>query len=160
MKKDSLKGKQKKISQFNITAKLYIDKIREEMFITSKIWNTFHRPDLVRGALETTLKNLKTSYLDLYLMHWPFALQEGDSLFPQDDKLHPVYSYVDFVDTWKAMEKCVDDGLTKSIGISNFSKNQTQRILSNCRIPPAIIQVYIGGFALLQIRKLDLFHSS
>lgn len=112
------------------------------MFITSKLWNTFHRPDLVRGALETSLKNLNTSYLDLYLIHWPFALKEGDSLFPQDDKGNPIYSYVDFVDTWREMEKAVDDGLTKSIGISNFNKNQMQKILSNCRIKPAVHQVY------------------
>lgn len=114
---------------------------REDMFITSKIWNTFHRPDLVRGALETSLKDLRTTYLDMYLIHWPFALKEGDSLFPVDDKGAPIYSYVDFVDTWKAMEKLVDEGLTRSIGISNFSKHQTAKILANCRIPPATNQV-------------------
>lgn len=124
------------------------------MFITSKIWNTFHRPDLVRGALETTLKNLRTSYLDLYLIHWPFALKEGDSLFPVDEKGNPLYSYVDFVDTWKEMEKAVDDGLTKSIGISNFSKHQTAKILANCRIPPAINQVIV-----LQLKSSCQFHS-
>lgn len=110
------------------------------MFITSKLWNTFHRPDLVRGALEVTLKNLNISYLDLYLIHWPFAFKEGDSLFPQDEKENFLFSYVDFVDTWKEMEKAVDDGLTKSIGISNFNKHQMQKLLANCRIPPAVHQ--------------------
>jgi len=113
---------------------------REDMFITSKLWNIFHRPDLVRGALETSLKNLNTTYLDLYLIHWPFAFKEGDSLLPQDEKGDFLLSYVDFVDTWKEMEKAVDDGLTRSIGISNFNKNQMERLLSNCRIPPAVNQ--------------------
>lgn len=110
------------------------------MFITSKLWNTFHRPHLVRGALETTLKNLNTPYLDLYLIHWPFAFKEGGPLFPKDDKENILFSYVDFVDTWKEMEKAVDDGLTKSIGISNFNKNQMEKLLSDCRITPAVNQ--------------------
>lgn len=110
------------------------------MFITSKLWNTFHRPDLVRGALETTLKALNTSYLDLYLIHWPFAFKEGGALFPKDEKENVLFSYVDFVDTWKEMEKAVDDGLTKSIGISNFNKNQMEKLLSDCRIVPAVNQ--------------------
>lgn len=110
------------------------------MFITSKLWNTFHRPDLVRGALETTLKNLNTPYVDLYLIHWPHAFKEGGSLFPQDENEKMLFSNVDFVDTWKEMEKAVDDGLVKSIGISNFNKRQLEKLLSNCRISPAVNQ--------------------
>ncbi|KAJ6645319.1 Aldo-keto reductase family 1 member B10 [Pseudolycoriella hygida] len=131
---------------------------RKEMFITSKLWNTFHRPDLVRGALETTLKNLQISYLDLYLIHWPFALKEGGDLLPQDEQGNPLYSYADFVDTWKEMEKAVDDGLTKSIGISNFNKQQTQKILSHCRIPPAVQQIECHPY--LTQRKLSEFCKS
>lgn len=67
------------------------------MFITSKLWNTFHRPDLVRGAIEETLKNLSTPYVDLYLIHWPFAFKEGGDLFPTDDKENMLFSNVDFV---------------------------------------------------------------
>lgn len=113
---------------------------REDMFITSKLWNTFHRPDLVRGALETTLKNLNTPYLDLYLIHWPHAFKEEGDLFPKDDKENILFSNVDFVDTWKEMEKAVDDGLVKSIGISNFNKRQIEKVLANCRIQPAVNQ--------------------
>lgn len=111
------------------------------MFITSKLWSSFHRPDLVRVALETTLNRLKTPYLDLFLMHWPFALKEGGELFPKDDKENVLYSDVDFVDTYKAMEKAVDDGLVKSIGVSNFNKNQLEKLLPNCRIRPAVNQI-------------------
>lgn len=104
------------------------------------MWNTFHRPDLVRRALETTLKNLKTPYLDLYLIHWPQAFKEGDSLFPKDEKDNVLFSNVDFLDTWKEMEKAVDDGLVKSIGISNFNKRQIEKLLSSCGISPTVHQ--------------------
>lgn len=111
------------------------------MFITSKLWNTFHRPDLVRGALETTLKNLQTPYLDMYLIHWPLAYKEDGELFPNDAAGKVQFSSVDFVDTWRAMEKLVDAGLTRSIGVSNFNKAQLDRVLAAARIPPATNQI-------------------
>lgn len=113
----------------------------EDLFITSKLWNTFHRPDLVRPALETTLKNLNTSYVDLYLIHWPFAYKEEGELFPKDANDQIAFSSVDFVDTWHALEELVDAGLAKSIGLSNFNKAQTQRVLDNSRIRPAVNQI-------------------
>lgn len=111
------------------------------MFITSKLWNTVHRPDCVIPALKKTLQNLQTSYLDLYLIHWPMAYKEGDELFPKDENDKVIFSDVDFVDTWKSMEQAVDKGLAKSIGISNFNAAQTQRILDSCRIKPVINQI-------------------
>lgn len=114
---------------------------REDLFITSKLWNTYHRPDLVVPALKTTLSNLKTPYLDLYLIHWPFAYKEEGDNFPKDAEGNLIFSDVDFVDTWKAMEQAVDLGLAKSIGISNFNVAQTQRILDACRIKPVTNQV-------------------
>lgn len=114
---------------------------REDLFITSKLWNTYHRPDYVRRGLEQTLKNLNTPYVDLYLIHWPHAYKEGDVLFPKDANDQTIFSSVDYVDTWKEMEKAVDDGLAKSIGLSNFNKKQTQRILDSCRIKPVTNQV-------------------
>ena len=124
-----------------ITAKIAEGVVkREDLFITSKLWNTFHRPDLVRGALETTLKNLNTSYVDLYLIHWPFAYKEEGDLFPKDENDKLQFSSVDYLDTWKALEECVDAGLAKSIGLSNFNSVQTQRVLDNCRIKPVVNQ--------------------
>lgn len=114
---------------------------REDLFLTSKLWNTFHRPDLVIPALKTTLSNLSTPYLDLYLIHWPFAYEEGGENFPADADGKIKFSSVDFVDTWKAMEEAVDLGLTKSIGISNFNKDQTERLLAAARIKPVTNQV-------------------
>ncbi|KAF2887894.1 hypothetical protein ILUMI_18279 [Ignelater luminosus] len=79
---------------------------RKELFITSKLWNTYHRPDMVEPALRVTLKNLGLDYLDLYLVHWPHCFKEGDELAPKDpDTGKIIFSDVDYVDTWKAMEE-------------------------------------------------------
>lgn len=114
---------------------------REELFITSKIWNTFQRKDLVRPALETTLKNLGLPYIDLYLIHWPTAYKEGDSLLPMGENGKLLFSDADYLDTYKELEKLVDAGLTKSIGISNFNAKQVDRIVANARIQPVTNQV-------------------
>lgn len=128
------------------------------MFITSKLWNTFHRSDLVIPALKTTLANLKTTYVDLYLIHWPFAYLEEGELFPKDENDKIVFSNVDFVDTWKALEEAVDLGLVKSIGISNFNAAQTQRILDTCRIKPVTNQVECHPY--LNQQKLSAYLNS
>ena len=83
---------------------------------------SFHDPKDVKAALMKSLKNLKTDYLDLYLIHWPMGYQEsGENLFPKDEKDQLLFSDVDYVDTWRAFEEAVDDGLVKSIGLSNFN---------------------------------------
>jgi len=114
---------------------------REDLFLTSKLWNTFHSKDLVLVGLKKTLEALKVSYLDLYLVHWPFGYQEGGALFPKNDKDEIILSDVDFVETWKAMEECVNLGLVKSIGVSNFNSQQIDRILGMCTVKPAVNQV-------------------
>lgn len=129
---------------------------REDIFITSKLWNTFHRPELVEGACRNTLKNLKLDYLDLYLIHWPVGYKEGDDLFPmQPDGKTFIFSDADYVDTWKAMEKLVDDGLVKNIGLSNFNRKQVQRVLDVARIKPVTNQ--IENHAYLHQAKLCAF---
>ncbi|XP_052745893.1 aldo-keto reductase family 1 member B1-like isoform X2 [Bicyclus anynana] len=134
---------------------------REDMFVTSKLWNTYHRPDLVDGALKASLANLGLEYLDLYLIHWPEAYQEGGDIFPKDAEGKVIPSPVDFVDTWKAMEAQVDKGLVRSIGLSNFNKRQTDRVMKAARIKPAVVQIevnpYINQHKLIQhCRSLGL----
>ncbi|XP_050080787.1 aldo-keto reductase family 1 member B1-like [Anopheles maculipalpis] len=115
---------------------------REDLFVTSKLWNTFHRPDLVQSALKVTLRNLNLKYLDLYLIHWPQAYREGDELFPlRPDGKRVHFSDVDYVNTWPEMERLVDAGLVRNIGLSNFNVKQVQRILDVARIAPVTNQI-------------------
>lgn len=114
---------------------------REDLFITSKLWNTFHRPDLVLPALKRSLNDLGLSYLDLYLIHWPMAYKEGDDLFPKNADDSVAYSDVPYIDTWPAMENLVEKGLVKSIGVSNFNSKQITDILEIAKIKPVLNQV-------------------
>ncbi|KAF2348377.1 NADP-dependent oxidoreductase domain [Trinorchestia longiramus] len=115
---------------------------REELFITSKLWNTFHSRASVLPALKQTLSDLGLAYLDLYLIHWPVALKENTGeLHPTGSDGKPSLSDADYVDTWLEMEEAVKQGLVKAIGVSNFSKDQIERILAVCTIPPANNQV-------------------
>lgn len=114
---------------------------REDLFITSKLWNTYHKPDLVESALKQTLTDLGLDYIDLYLIHWPVAYKEGEGLFPKTPKDTIALSDVDYVDTWKAMEDVLSKGLTKNIGVSNFNSEQITRLLENAKIKPVTNQV-------------------
>ncbi|KAI8427224.1 hypothetical protein MSG28_014822 [Choristoneura fumiferana] len=118
---------------------------REDLFITSKLWCTHHRPDLVEGAARTSLRNLGLEYLDLYLIHWPQAYKEDGELFPQEDG-KTQYSDVDYVATWCAMESLVELGLAKSIGISNFNKSQIERVLAVAKIKPVVNQIEVHPY--------------
>jgi len=114
---------------------------REDLFIVSKLWNTFHRPDLVEKGIKETLSNLGLEYLDLYLIHWPMGYKEEGALFPSDESGKIIYSDVDYADTWKEMEKLIGKNYTKSIGLSNFNKRQIERILSLATVKPAMLQI-------------------
>ena len=102
---------------------------REDIFYTSKVWCTFHRPELVRVCLEQSLKQLQLDYVDLYLIHFPMAMKPGENYLPKDENGKLIYDAVDICDTWEAMEKCKDAGLAKSIGVSNFNRRQLEKIL-------------------------------
>lgn len=131
---------------------------REDIFVTSKLWNTFHRPDLVVGAVKKSLQNFGLDYLDLYLIHWPVGYQEEGELFPRGADGKVFWSDVDYVDTWKELEKCVQLGLLKGIGLSNFNSEQVTRVLDSCTIKPAVNQVECHAY-LNQKKMIDFCKS-
>ncbi|KAK5650293.1 hypothetical protein RI129_001322 [Pyrocoelia pectoralis] len=119
---------------------------RNDLFITSKLWNTFHRPGIVESAIRNTLKSLDLDYLDLYLIHWPMGYKEGNDLAPVGPDGNIEASDYDYVDTWTAMEEIQKKGLAKSIGISNFNSRQIERLLEKAKIVPAVNQVECHPF--------------
>jgi len=114
---------------------------RSELFITSKLWCNFLRPDLVPISLNQSLSDLGLQYLDLYLIHWPTAFKEEQGLFPKGADGKILFSNVDYVDTWKAMEGLVTSGLVRSVGVSNFNAAQMKRVLDSCTIRPVTNQI-------------------
>ncbi|KAI1278421.1 Aldo-keto reductase family 1 member A1 [Halotydeus destructor] len=114
---------------------------REDLFITSKCWNTFHSFDQVALCLDKTLKDLQLDYVDLWLLHWPLGYQEGGDVFPQDEAGKFITTEVDYLDTWKGMEQEQIKGRAKSIGISNFNSQQIDRLLGVAKVKPVANQV-------------------
>ncbi|KAH0991737.1 hypothetical protein GBA52_003220 [Prunus armeniaca] len=114
---------------------------RDQLFITSKLWSNDAHPHLVIPALKKSLENLQLEYLDLYLIHWPISAKPGKLVYPLVD-LMPM----DFKGVWAAMEESQRLGLTKSIGVSNFSSKKIETLLSFATIPPSVNQVEMSPF--------------
>ena len=115
---------------------------REDLFIATKLWNNNHRPGRVEPAFEGSLARLGLKYLDLYLIHTPFAFQPGDDQDPRDQNGDLLYDYgVTLFDTWRAMESLVDHGKCRAIGLSDISLNELKRLYDAARIKPAVVQV-------------------
>ncbi len=115
---------------------------REEVFIATKLWNNNHRPERVKPAFEASLKRLQLDYVDLYLIHTPFAFQPGDEQDPRDANGNVIYDKgVTLLETWRALERLVDEGKCKAIGLSDVSLDQTKEIFEAGRIKPAVVHV-------------------
>ncbi len=125
-----------------VMERLFSEKIvaREELFITSKVWNDQHRE--VKKACKKSLSDLKLSYIDLYFVHWPFPNYhapgcDGDSRNPDSKP----FSVEEFMDTWKQCEALVDEGKVRAIGMSNMTVSKLEKVLPLCRIKPAALEM-------------------
>jgi alcohol dehydrogenase (NADP+) len=121
------------------------DAKREDMWITSKLWNDSHAPGHVRPALETSLKKLQLDYLDLYLIHWPVALRHGIELPRGPEDFLPL-SEVPLESTWEAMWNVSEQGLARQVGVSNFSKRMIEQVSVATGHTPAVNQVELHPY--------------
>jgi alcohol dehydrogenase (NADP+) len=131
---------------------------REDIFVTTKLWNSNHRPERVEPAFEASLGKLGLDYLDLYLIHTPFAFQPGDEQDPRDENGDVIYDKgVTFLDTWRAMEDLVDHGKCRAIGLSDITLNRLRPLYESARIKPAVVEVeahpYLPETDLLEFCK-------
>jgi alcohol dehydrogenase (NADP+) len=131
---------------------------REDAFITTKLWNTNHRPERVEPAFDASLQRLRLQYLDLYLIHTPYAFQPGNDQDPRDQNGNVLYDKgVTLLDTWRAMESLVDRGRCRAIGLSDVGLNELLPIYESARIKPAVVQVeshpYLPETELLEFCK-------
>lgn len=113
---------------------------REDLWITSKLWNTSHGQDNVRSAIEKTLSDLQLDYLDLYLVHWPVVIKPG-SPFPLKPEHFVSLDEMPLSDTWKGMEAVHAAGLARHIGVSNFSVKKLKEVMASATHPPEMNQV-------------------
>ncbi|KAK7304784.1 hypothetical protein VNO77_42672 [Canavalia gladiata] len=114
---------------------------RDELFITSKLWCSDNHPHLVLPALKKTLETLKLEYLDLYLIHWPIAVKTGEWEIPYPEE---ALTSFDLKGVWTSMEEAQKLGLTKFIGVSNFSRKKLEDLLSFATVPPSVNQVEVN----------------
>ncbi|MFM0393798.1 aldo/keto reductase [Paraburkholderia phytofirmans] len=131
---------------------------REDIFVTTKLWNSNHRRERVEPAFDASLKRLGLDCLDLYLIHTPFAFKPGDEQDPRDENGDVIYDKgVTLLDTWSAMEDLVDHGRCRAIGLSDIGLDELRPLYESARIKPAVVQVeahpYLPETELLEFCK-------
>jgi diketogulonate reductase-like aldo/keto reductase len=128
---------------------------RKDLFVTTKLWNSNHRPERVKAAYEASCRRLQLDHVDCYLVHTPFAFQPGDEQDPRDEKGAVIYDEgITLAETWQALERLVDDGSCKAIGLSDITLEKLREIVAVARIKPAVVQVeshpYLPEWDLLE----------
>jgi D-xylose reductase len=140
---------------------------REHLWVTSKLWNTYHRPEHVELACRRSISDLKCDYLDLYLIHFPISLKyvPFEQRYPAGWFYEPnspapclVYDPIPIIDTWRAMEDLVNKGLVRNIGVSNFGVSLIRDLLTQSRIRPAVLQIESHPY-LTQSKLLRYCHA-
>ncbi|MGA1081138.1 MAG: aldo/keto reductase, partial [Steroidobacteraceae bacterium] len=135
---------------------------REELWVTSKLWNTFHRKEHVRAACERSLNDLGLDYLDLYLVHFPIALKYVDfaTRYPPEWIHDPTAKHprmepdaVPLHETWAAMEDLVTAGLVREIGVCNYNTGLVHDLMATARIRPAMLQIEAHPFLTQELRR-------
>ena len=115
---------------------------REDVFVTAKLWNTTHRPERVKPAFEASLRRLQLDYVDSYVIHTPFAFRPGAEFHPTDAQGQVAYDPgVTLIETWQALERLMDEGRCRSIGLSDIGLEKLREIVAAARIKPAVVQV-------------------
>lgn len=128
---------------------------RADVFVTTKLWNSNHRPERVKPAFDASRKRLQVDHVDCYLIHTPFAFQPGDEQEPRDAHGQIIYdSGVTLAETWQALERLVDEGQCRAIGLSNVNLEKLREIVEGARIKPAVVEVeshpYLPEWDLLE----------
>lgn len=124
---------------------------REDLWITSKLWNSEHEKNVVVSALQRRLDDFGLDYLDLYLIHWPVATKRN-VVFAREGSDFLNLEEIRLADTWAAMESCIEKGMTRHIGVSNFSIKKLTELLADCKIKPEVNQIELHP--LFQHKKM------
>ncbi|KAJ9658608.1 hypothetical protein H2198_003626 [Neophaeococcomyces mojaviensis] len=120
---------------------------REDIFITTKLWNTKqHSYEEAEAGLDKSLRDLGLQYVDLYLIHWPVEFASGDKWFPLDNNGVFQAKHSNIPQVWSFMEKLLETGKTKAIGVSNFNVRRLKELLATCKVKPAVNQIEIHPY--------------
>ena len=133
---------------------------RNDLFITTKLWNNNHQPERVQPAIKASSDRLQVESIDLYLMHTPYAFRPGDDQDPRDQNGNVIYDEgTTLMNTWRAMENLVDRGMCKAIGISDVGLDQLREVFEQARIKPSVVQIeshpYLPETEILEFCKIN-----